>query len=65
MNQTEKSCAVVAREFAKYEIIGLNTVSAFVNLRDTHIAHQLLLAPLANKTVTAKYLLAMYRGFQA
>ena len=56
--------AAIGDQFTSGQIQRLDAVGAFVNLGDAAIAHQLLLAPLADIAVAAKYHLAVQRGFQ-
>uniref|UniRef100_A0A1I7YBA0 Uncharacterized protein n=1 Tax=Steinernema glaseri TaxID=37863 RepID=A0A1I7YBA0_9BILA len=54
-----------AHHLAAHQVQGLDAVGAFVDLGDAHVAHQLLLAPLANVAMAAEHLLAMHGHFQA
>ena len=56
--------ALAAEHFAPEQVQRLNAVGAFVDRRDPAVAHQLLHAPFANKTVAAEHLHAVVGHFQ-
>ncbi|MNF95527.1 hypothetical protein D3C84_782880 [compost metagenome] len=51
-----------ADHLAPHQVERLDAICTFVNLGNPAVPDQLLLAPLANETMTAKDLLAMHRG---
>ncbi|MNQ76734.1 hypothetical protein D3C85_915820 [compost metagenome] len=57
--------AAIGHHLASEQVEGLDAVGAFVDLGDAHVAHQLLLAPLADVAVAAEYLLAVHAAVQA
>src|SRR5690606_7055712 len=55
----------IGNYFTPHQVESLNTVGAFIDLGDPHIAYQLLLAPFTDVTVTAKHLLTQNTAVKA
>lgn len=57
--------AAIADRLTSYQIECLNAVGAFVDLRNTTVARQLLLVPFADEAATVKGLLVINSDFQS
>ena len=59
-NKQTKEFTLIGHGFAPHQVQCLNPVSALINLSNASIAHELLLSPFPDITVTAQNLLALY-----